>query len=1090
MAIEGAPWNEHFSAEATIQHTDARVFVGGPLDFVAEAAARQGAAVPTSASSTLDGAFDGLTPRQVMTLVSATAFLNKGVVFVGGEALYSYSSKDGNELQIEDQLTGGQARGWPEGTEVAQWFNISRFVSEYTLRGSRQGNQAVWTGELIGNNWNAALIPPNCSILIQEQQWDNTKGPLPMLAADMTSWRDEALMYADEPVASVRPDGIMEWSVTTQGRNKYLRAQKVLAGRYGAKVLTGTHTQSSTLQNVLTEPDEGKWGGNDFSAPRAGDNNRQTVAITLDIPTHNTRPKNPVGGNFFRMAEGVKAYGYKIQQLHINGRPTGRYSRQALNWIEFWNPYDPTDCEVPPCNVGNANYWILENDKGHRVYLGAQHGWVTPKITMQGHNSLIACYNEQAFRSGWKVPQNATVWPWQECDGYIPEWDDGNFSKSGKLMHGAGQVFNLDPKGGWLMVRRRPAMRDSAFIMVDWKDPEHPNGGYFAENVVDFIAWGDANLMGPHPTLGSGIPSSIPELRIINGQSGEVLDEILFNETDFWGAYDQVAGEFSPTPKISVVVPIRPDGIASIPVGAALIRKNCQAGGVAWGRTAENEPILDPDESPPTMRFDSNSPDDFEVVSNPTSGTIDSIDVPAWHKIELGTFTPPVVVEDDFENEKLVLDDATNFPIPEPGKPQYVVADQQSVTANGPGSSITFSYEYRDETTLYGVKNRTPGVNTPSDGDNVLEEDTELTLMIDLANPDTSLDQLQPMNLHQLTGLWLRRFSRTTSAPSAIKDFTIRISRLAEPNDPLTYLGRDNWEGNPDWETVATFHDNTQTDLFIPVELKFARWIILVCHGMSDEGRLKINEFVPLGVPNEMKLDDWGDWHGSPTYNSASVISTLLRRAGIPERNIRVGGGFPIRSVDVGDGDPMEASAELCEQNGTFLYEDLLNTFWTKHDHSMPGWTAPTPRLILTPAVVRGKVQYQVRPLFQAGQIELQGRDDRDQMEWTVQYPAERDVLLGAKRTVSRRFVTSAEHALLLAEYEYRLANGGTQLSLNIGSYGEIDVGDIVRVENILVDVTGQEVLARDYIVDEIEKTYKGGVGKLVNITIRERVIW
>jgi hypothetical protein len=62
-----------------------------------------------------------------------------------------------------------------------------------------------------------------------------------------------------------------------------------------------------------------------------------------------------------------------------------------------------------------------------------------------------------------------------------------------------------------------------------------------------------------------------------------------------------------------VPLPADSDGVPRIPAGTALIRKNAMAGGVGWGREADGTPILGGD---PTVRFDSKSPDDWEIVGN------------------------------------------------------------------------------------------------------------------------------------------------------------------------------------------------------------------------------------------------------------------------------------------------------------------------------------------------------------------------------------------------------------------------------------------------------------------------------------------
>jgi hypothetical protein len=369
----------------------------------------------------------------------------------------------------------------------------------------------------------------------------------------------------------------------------------------------------------------------------------------------------------------------------------------------------------------DAGYWILENSRGQRVYLGFQHGNRAGSVIIQGANSGIFCWSAEAFNEAWKAAPKALVWPYAECDGYIPEWDDWTaaggrgpryMQNSGFLMHGAGLYFDLNPEGDWLALRRRPVERDSAFVMNNVSDPvDTANFGKFVENTIDFVAWGDPAKMGPHPTLGTGIPANFYRMNITPGSgvddpntpvvetdpSDYAYGESIVPVNDFWGAYNQSTGDFANTPKLPVPLPADSDGVPRIPAGTALIRKNAMAGGVGWGREADGTPILGGE---PTVRFDSNSPDDWEIVGNPKTGNSKAIDGPVVHTLALTPFVAPIVQSDDINpatgERTITLNSAVDFPQPPPGMPQAVTTDQPGVLIGGFGSAITFTYASRD----------------------------------------------------------------------------------------------------------------------------------------------------------------------------------------------------------------------------------------------------------------------------------------------------------------------------------------------------------------------------------------------------------
>ncbi|GIW06351.1 MAG: hypothetical protein KatS3mg060_1156 [Dehalococcoidia bacterium] len=1084
------PWAEYTHPEARVQDTETRVFVGGPLDAVGDNAVALGLATVTTAVATLETPFGQIrsgdswvdSPLSVY-LTGGAAFLSRGAVLIGDDddeaSWFTYErtvALGGGVTRLDFvRRIAGTSSNYGIGTRVRQWCEITSRVTRVRFSGEVAGNEATWQVALEGVNWNSQLIVQDASILIQQRQWDDITGA-------WTSWRDRFLGYLDQPEPMLDSRGVVTWRVTARGRNKYLRLTHRPARLFGLATVAGQRTASSTLSDPGVVPEEGGYRAGDLGPMRTADDNLGTLWVSAGSPVRNELNARGVSPN---RAKRWIDYGIRIQQVYCSAPEGGRWSRQQQTWIEICNTRHPEDSEQPngePNERDTLEYLnniVLENSRGQRVYLGRRNGYPIDATFIKQMNSVIVCYDADVFRAQFDVPEGTLVYSYRDCDGYREglRLPDGTLAPRNRAYRGVGAEFFLDPRGDWVGIRRarQNAGAYDIYIAVDDDHDDAPGvraPGRFAEEWHDVVMWGTPTSPPPGGWwCHAGGDNYADQNTLPGAEAGPAGYRVpVWSGAPVQGTGPNLTGQ--------------PGGIRT---GMSIRRERPSpyiaglggSGAVGGGVFEEYE-----DGNPVPVRYNLDSGTSADWVERvPVIGNESTLQGGEWIKVDLGEFPAPTVVEDD--GDSILVNDAQYLPVASESNWVIMTSDQYA-TVNGVTAPIRFAYRQKTGNRLVVATrwvDRTPVDGT---GATQLQAGAQLRLRVPLrlgvGQHHSAAQQFGYANYYQIKGVGWRRRWRGDGPPPVPSRYDIRLSAQASPNDPLTYLGE-----NPDWLTVARVVDNSAPAQYHSVAGPFgpihARWVIFHIYAMSDGGRARLNELTVYVAGGDGTAEAINPVNGIPSaaHTVSDVIDALLADAGVPRWARICYPSMAVRALTVSEGSVWRTVTALAERAALIVHERRDGRIVVKPDpRSVSAIGGVTPALTITLAVVRGQIRAGERPRHQAGQIEFLARNDVGQEEWHIVYPAV-PLGIGGKLRLGTRFAMSKADALALADVELRRSNGGWTIEVPIGAYDDLELLDVVRVERIMLDESGQEIQGRDFFIvgAEYEATSRGMRGTL-----------
>lgn len=469
-------------------------FVGGPLAYVRSAALAAGIPAETAASTTLanEWATDW---RDGMDLTDASDFTSTGAIRLvdpsGVDFWFTFESRSGNTL-LDINPVFERRNAWtapegaalfPAGTTVSQWYDISEFVTSWRRKQISGPGESYWVLELSGIEWNSLQIYPDAAVLAVATHYD-----------DILGFHDPAIWFTgflDEPKVKGDPNR-NEWTVSAQGRRKYLKLQRNTPGQYGGELVDGTWTASDPLQDLAAEPTEGQ-NPSDFSVANISDEDEGSLYIAKDFPSVTTLNGGPVGATEAdtRLVPltplKFTGQGLRITQCYFNPVPSGAHTAQSQKWLVIYNN---TQLEAPALGpeeypypekwgiIDLSTYHLeLRNKDDSRcgsnvrptvIYLGTKVGPTTAAINLKPQTGAVICFDESVFRSQFSIPTGWTVVEIKQCQG------DKFGTDLAVSQRGVGLTWDPDPTGCWV------ALRDGGRAGNDQDD-----GRYSAEVAAD-----------------------------------------------------------------------------------------------------------------------------------------------------------------------------------------------------------------------------------------------------------------------------------------------------------------------------------------------------------------------------------------------------------------------------------------------------------------------------------------------------------------------------------------------------------------------------------------------------------------------------
>jgi hypothetical protein len=477
------------------------------------------------------------------------------------------------------------------------------------------------------------------------------------------------------------------------------------------------------------------------------------------------------------------------------------------------------------------------------------------------------------------------------------------------------------------------------------------------------------------------------------------------------------------------------------------------------------------DQEPPQLIMwneDSHTRMDW-VERVPVIGNENTLAAGEWIRIACNEFPAPQCVSDDMAT--ITVTDATFLPTP----PAGYSAEMTVSNRNGPdGVPMLVWYSAKNGNVLT-ISNRShvydeshPGHSL--EGDGLFIPPAQFKIKVPARTGVSLQDQGQVWryaNLYQVAAIAWRRRNRTNATPPSVPTrYDIRITGQEQASDPVTFIGE-----SFDWDQPVSVTQNTRQFGYhaiisthgFPV---YARHIFFEIYAMSDEGRAILNELQAYAVGGDVALDP-ATGMPSNAFTCADVADQILAAAGVPARQRHCLAGADILSFQVATGSALNMLQSLAEKSSCILSEDRDGHFWWGWDPRITEVNkGRVPRFTINLASARKQYKQVRKPRFGASQVELLARNDVTQDEWTVVMPPA-PLRLGAPvRRIGTRFAQSPRAAIRAAEIALRQANTGLTIDVDIGSFDDFKLLDIVRVEGITgLDASHAEEHGRDFFV-------------------------
>jgi hypothetical protein len=429
-----------YDAAAHTEETEMKIVVGGPESYLPDALIQAGIAPDVSGSAELAERF--YVPDGIIILDDASSFMpSRGAIRLdhdGGSDWFTYEAMSGDVLFNVKRLSGTKI-DFPAGTVAGQWRDITEYVSDSDTIGALRGQIGEWSTRLTGSMWGSLVQFDGASLLCLVRARNSTYVDMDApvgLNEESANWTPWMLDFRGVfgPV-SVEADDLYgaDWTVTAYGLGLRLRQQQVTTGYYGSEVAQGTYSATSEV----TDPAQLVWLGNrvaPLTAEKAGDNDRNTGWASTGSPRFGTplpvRPSGNVQGSP-PLADFVRGYGLKVQEVFPNGFDSLASTGQEGMWILLYNPQRDELPDLPvgagatppdPRTVGQIDVggYRFYNRAGYWFAPGLRNGYRS-EIWIKPGTGMILCFDREVFlRRFPNLPDDWEIVEFRHCDGWYP----------------------------------------------------------------------------------------------------------------------------------------------------------------------------------------------------------------------------------------------------------------------------------------------------------------------------------------------------------------------------------------------------------------------------------------------------------------------------------------------------------------------------------------------------------------------------------------------------------------------------------------------------------------------------------------------